>query len=87
MIHNGGLGRTTGIGEQTGQATHNPFTGEGYNPSTAGDRTLRSARSLGRNAANVKGWPRQTPGIAVNRIEPEFEDPVRMRSFIFSVAK
>jgi hypothetical protein len=32
MIHDGGLGRTTDIGEQTGQAAYNPFTGTGYNP-------------------------------------------------------
>jgi len=32
MIHDGGLGRTTDIGEQTGQAAYNPYTGKGYNP-------------------------------------------------------
>lgn len=32
MIHDGGLGRTTDIGEQTGQAAYNPFTGKGYTP-------------------------------------------------------
>lgn len=32
MIHDSGLGRTTDIGEQTGQAAYNPFTGQGYNP-------------------------------------------------------
>jgi glycerophosphoryl diester phosphodiesterase len=35
MIHDGGLGRTTDIGEQTGQAYYNSFTGEGYNPRVA----------------------------------------------------
>lgn len=35
MIHDTGLGRTTDVGEQTGQAAYNPFTGEGYNPSVA----------------------------------------------------
>ncbi|EME50001.1 hypothetical protein DOTSEDRAFT_118724 [Dothistroma septosporum NZE10] len=33
MIHDTGLGRETDIGEQTGQAAYNPFTGQGYNPS------------------------------------------------------
>ena len=32
VIHHGGLGRTTDIGESTGQATYNPYTGKGYNP-------------------------------------------------------
>jgi hypothetical protein len=32
MIHDGGLGRTTDIGEQTGQAAYNPYTANGYNP-------------------------------------------------------
>jgi hypothetical protein len=32
MIHDSGLGRTTDIGEQTGRAVYNPFTGEGYDP-------------------------------------------------------
>lgn len=32
MIHDSGLGRTTDIGEQTGQAAYNPFTGKGYSP-------------------------------------------------------
>ncbi|KAK1856314.1 glycerophosphoryl diester phosphodiesterase [Colletotrichum chrysophilum] len=32
MIHDGGLGRTTDVGEQTGQPAYNPFTGQGYNP-------------------------------------------------------
>lgn len=32
MIHDSGLGRTTDIGEQTGQAAYNPFTGQGYDP-------------------------------------------------------
>jgi hypothetical protein len=32
MIHDGGLGRTTDIGAQTGQAAYKPFTGEGYDP-------------------------------------------------------
>jgi len=32
MIHDKGLGRTTDIGEQTGQAAYNPYTGKGYNP-------------------------------------------------------
>jgi hypothetical protein len=32
MIHDGGLGRTTDIGEQTGQAAYNPYTGKGFNP-------------------------------------------------------
>jgi glycerophosphoryl diester phosphodiesterase len=32
MIHDGGLGRATDIGEQTGRLAYNPFTGESYNP-------------------------------------------------------
>lgn len=32
MVHDGGLGRTTDIGEQTGRAAYNPYTGKGYNP-------------------------------------------------------
>ncbi|GJC78111.1 hypothetical protein ColLi_00949 [Colletotrichum liriopes] len=32
MIHDGGLGRTTDVGEQTQQPAYNPFTGKGYNP-------------------------------------------------------
>ena len=32
VIHHGGLGRTTDIGDFTGQDAHNPFTGKGYNP-------------------------------------------------------
>jgi glycerophosphoryl diester phosphodiesterase len=32
MIHDKGLGRTTDIGEQTGQAAYNPYTGKGFNP-------------------------------------------------------
>ncbi|GAB7325573.1 hypothetical protein MBLNU13_g09570t1 [Cladosporium sp. NU13] len=32
VIHYGGLGRTTDIGELTGQATYNPYTGKGYKP-------------------------------------------------------
>jgi len=32
VIHHGGLGRTTNIGEYTGQAAYNPYTGQGYNP-------------------------------------------------------
>lgn len=32
MIHDAGLGRETDVGEQTGQAAYNPFTGEGFNP-------------------------------------------------------
>lgn len=32
MIHDTGLGRETDVGEQTGQAAYNPFTGKGYNP-------------------------------------------------------
>jgi hypothetical protein len=32
MIHDRGLGRTTDIGAQTGQAAYNPFTGEGCSP-------------------------------------------------------
>ncbi|KAK5744546.1 hypothetical protein LTR17_001940 [Elasticomyces elasticus] len=35
MIHDGGLGRTTDIGQMTGQAAYNPFTAEGYNPLVA----------------------------------------------------
>lgn len=33
MIHDTGLGRETDVGEQTGRAAYNPFTGSGYNPS------------------------------------------------------
>lgn len=32
LIHDSGLGRTTNIGEQTGQAAYNSFTGQGYDP-------------------------------------------------------
>jgi glycerophosphoryl diester phosphodiesterase len=32
MIHDKGLGRTTDIGEQTGRAAYNPYTGKGFNP-------------------------------------------------------
>lgn len=32
VIHHGGLGRTTDIGDFTGQDAYNPFTGQGYNP-------------------------------------------------------
>ena len=32
MIHDKGLGRTTDVGEQTGQAAYNPYTGKGFNP-------------------------------------------------------
>ena len=32
MIHDEGLGRETDVGEATGQAAYNPFTGQGYNP-------------------------------------------------------
>ncbi|OQE17438.1 hypothetical protein PENFLA_c024G04869 [Penicillium flavigenum] len=32
MIHDTGLGRETDVGEHTGQAAYNPFTGQGYNP-------------------------------------------------------
>jgi hypothetical protein len=32
MIHDGGLGRTTNIGEVTGQVAYNPFTGKGFDP-------------------------------------------------------
>lgn len=32
MIHDDGLGRTTDVGEQTGNPAYNPFKGEGYNP-------------------------------------------------------
>jgi glycerophosphoryl diester phosphodiesterase len=32
VIHHGGLGRTTNIGDFTGKAVYNPYTGEGYNP-------------------------------------------------------
>ena len=32
MIHDSGLGRETDVGEQTGNAAYNPFTGKGYNP-------------------------------------------------------
>lgn len=35
MIHDGGLGRTTDIGEITGEAAYNPYTGQGYNPDVA----------------------------------------------------
>lgn len=35
MIHDSGLGRSTDIGEQTGQPAYNPFTGKGYNPSVS----------------------------------------------------
>ncbi|KIX08191.1 uncharacterized protein Z518_02847 [Rhinocladiella mackenziei CBS 650.93] len=33
MIHDTGLGRETDVGEATGRAAYNPFTGKGYNPS------------------------------------------------------
>jgi hypothetical protein len=32
VIHHGGLGRATDIGEYTGLPTYNPYTGKGYNP-------------------------------------------------------
>jgi hypothetical protein len=32
VLHHGGIGRTTNIGEFTGQAAYNPYTGKGYNP-------------------------------------------------------
>ncbi|KAL1611946.1 hypothetical protein SLS60_000169 [Paraconiothyrium brasiliense] len=32
MIHDGGLGRTTDVGEQAGKEAYNPYTGQGYNP-------------------------------------------------------
>jgi hypothetical protein len=32
MIHDGGLGRETNIGEFSGKAAYNPFTGQGFNP-------------------------------------------------------
>ncbi|EKG10118.1 Glycerophosphoryl diester phosphodiesterase [Macrophomina phaseolina MS6] len=32
MIHDSGLGRETDVGEQTGKAAYNPFTGQGYSP-------------------------------------------------------
>lgn len=32
MIHDGGLGRTTDIGEQAGKAAYNPYTRTGYDP-------------------------------------------------------
>ncbi|EGP88574.1 uncharacterized protein MYCGRDRAFT_40275 [Zymoseptoria tritici IPO323] len=32
MLHDAGLGRTTDVGEYTGQTAYNPFTGQGYNP-------------------------------------------------------
>jgi len=32
MIHDSGLGRTTNIGEVTGQAAYNPYTGKGFDP-------------------------------------------------------
>lgn len=32
VIHHGGLGRTTNIGEYTGLPAYNPYTGKGYNP-------------------------------------------------------
>ncbi|KAK3114702.1 hypothetical protein LTR53_006713 [Teratosphaeriaceae sp. CCFEE 6253] len=35
MIHDNGLGRTTNIGEMTGQAAYNPYTAKGYNPKVA----------------------------------------------------
>ena len=35
MIHDHGLGRTTDVGEQSGQPAYNPFTGMGYNPKIA----------------------------------------------------
>ncbi|KAL4887611.1 PLC-like phosphodiesterase [Aspergillus karnatakaensis] len=35
MIHDGGLGRETDVGEYTGQAAYNPYTGQGYNPPVA----------------------------------------------------
>ncbi|TKA73468.1 hypothetical protein B0A55_05956 [Friedmanniomyces simplex] len=35
MIHDRGLGRTTDIGEMTGQAAYNPYTAQGYNPKVA----------------------------------------------------
>jgi hypothetical protein len=35
MIHDGGLGRETDIGEFTGRPAYNPYTGEGYNPLVA----------------------------------------------------
>ncbi|KAK0276547.1 hypothetical protein LTR91_004017 [Friedmanniomyces endolithicus] len=36
MIHDHGLGRTTDIGEMTGQAAYNPYTAEGFNPKVSG---------------------------------------------------
>jgi hypothetical protein len=35
MIHDGGLGRETNIGEFSGEAAYNPYTGQGYNPPVA----------------------------------------------------
>jgi glycerophosphoryl diester phosphodiesterase len=32
MIHDGGLGRSTDVGEYTGRPAYNPYTGKGYNP-------------------------------------------------------
>jgi hypothetical protein len=32
MIHDKGLGRSTDVGEYTGAAAYNPYTGQGYNP-------------------------------------------------------
>lgn len=32
MIHDGGSGRTTDVGEQAGKEAYNPYTGQGYNP-------------------------------------------------------
>jgi hypothetical protein len=32
VIHHDGLGRTTNVGEFTGQVSYNPYTGKGYNP-------------------------------------------------------
>ncbi|KAH4963655.1 hypothetical protein HBH77_087190 [Parastagonospora nodorum] len=35
MIHDKGLGRETDVGEFTGRAAYNPYTGQGYNPAVA----------------------------------------------------
>jgi len=32
MVHDGGLGRETNVGEMNNKSAYNPFSGEGYNP-------------------------------------------------------
>lgn len=32
MIHDGGLGRETNVGELNNKAAYNPYTGKGFNP-------------------------------------------------------